>query len=81
MLVGQISTFYSVNQIYQGLLNLGFTHVFEVEQPIQLLIDSIQNLDHPVVLAYLLTVAVIFVFINLLVDLIYTFIDPRVRVH
>jgi len=44
VMVGQISTFYSVNQIYQGLLNLGFTHVFEVEQPIQLLIDSIQNL-------------------------------------
>jgi len=47
----------------------------------KLIIDSIQNLDRPVVLAYLLTVAVIFVFINLLVDLIYTFIDPRVRVH
>lgn len=47
----------------------------------KLIIDSIQNLDRPVVLAYLLTVAVIFVFINLIVDLIYTFIDPRVRVH
>jgi len=43
VLVGQISTVYSVNQIYQGLLNLGFTHVFEVEQPIQLLINSIKE--------------------------------------
>lgn len=47
----------------------------------KLIIDSIQNLDRPVVLAYLLTVAVIFVFINLMVDLVYTFIDPRVRVR
>ncbi len=47
----------------------------------KLIIDSIQNLDRPVVLAYLLTVAVIFVVINLAVDLIYTFIDPRVRVR
>lgn len=41
--VGQISTRYSVNQIYEGLLRLGFTHVYEVEQPIQLLIDSIKQ--------------------------------------
>lgn len=43
VMVGQFSTKYSVNQIYQGLLNLGFTHVFEVEQPIQLLIESIKK--------------------------------------
>ena len=45
----------------------------------KLIIDSIQNLDRPVVVAYLMVVAVIFVLINLLVDVIYTFIDPRVR--
>ncbi len=43
VMVGQFSTDYSVNQIYQAILNLGFTHVFEVEQPIQLLIDSIKK--------------------------------------
>jgi len=47
----------------------------------KLIIDSIQNLDRPVVLAYLMTVAVIFVGINLVVDVVYTFVDPRVRVH
>ena len=46
----------------------------------KLIIDSIQNLDRPVVVAYLMVVAAIFVMINLSVDIIYTFIDPRVRV-
>jgi peptide/nickel transport system permease protein len=46
----------------------------------KLIIDSIQNLDRPVVVAYLMVVAVIFVLINLCVDVIYSFIDPRVRV-
>ena len=47
----------------------------------KLIIDSIQNLDRPVVVAYLMLVAIIFVLINLMVDLVYTFIDPRVRVQ
>lgn len=47
----------------------------------KLIIDSIQNLDRPVVVAYLMVIAIIFVGINLLVDIVYTFIDPRVRVR
>ncbi|MEA3363126.1 MAG: ABC transporter permease [Thermodesulfobacteriota bacterium] len=46
----------------------------------KLIIDSIQNLDRPIVVAYLLMVSFIFVIINFLVDVIYTFVDPRVRV-
>lgn len=46
----------------------------------KLIIDSIQNLDRPVVVAYLLMVSFIFVLINFMVDVIYTFVDPRVRV-
>ncbi len=46
----------------------------------KLIIDSIQNLDRPVVVAYLLVVSLIFIGINFLVDVLYTFIDPRVRV-
>ncbi len=46
----------------------------------KLIIDSIQNLDRPVVVAYLLVVATIFVFINFIVDILYTFVDPRIRV-
>jgi len=46
----------------------------------KLIIDSIQSLDRPVVVAYLLVISVIFVAINFVVDILYTFIDPRVRV-
>lgn len=44
------------------------------------LIESIGKGDRPVVLAYLLLVAVIFVTLNLAVDILYAVIDPRVRV-
>lgn len=46
----------------------------------KLIIDSIQSLDRPIVVAYLLVVSFIFVAINFCVDVLYTFIDPRVRV-
>jgi peptide/nickel transport system permease protein len=45
----------------------------------KLLIDSINVLDRPVIVAYLLVVVLIFVLINLIVDLAYTALDPRVR--
>ncbi|MCC6533058.1 MAG: ABC transporter permease [Burkholderiales bacterium] len=46
----------------------------------KLLIDSINVLDRPVVVAYLLVIVALFVFINLLVDVLYSALDPRVRV-
>ncbi len=45
----------------------------------KLLIDSINLLDRPVVVAYLLVIVALFVAINLLVDLAYSLLDPRVR--
>ena len=45
----------------------------------KLLIDSIYRLDRPVIVAYLMIIVVMFVVINLVVDLIYTLLDPRVR--
>ncbi len=47
----------------------------------KLLIDSINVLDRPVIVAYLLVIVVMFVFINLLVDIMYTALDPRVRLR
>lgn len=44
----------------------------------KLLIDSIYRADRPVIVVYLMLVALIFVVINFLVDLIYTLIDPRI---
>lgn len=45
----------------------------------KLLIESINLLDRPVVVAYLLTVVGLFVLINLLVDILYSLLDPRIR--
>ena len=46
----------------------------------KLLIDSINVLDRPVIVAYLLIIVFLFVVINLAVDLAYTALDPRVRI-
>ncbi len=43
VMIGQFPETISESQVYDGILKLGFTHVFEVEQPIQLLIDSIRE--------------------------------------
>lgn len=45
----------------------------------KLLIESISQLDRPVVVAYMMLTVFIFVTINLIVDLLYTVIDPRIR--
>lgn len=45
----------------------------------KLIIDSINVLDRPVVVAYLMMIVVLFVVINLIVDVLYTILDPRVR--
>ncbi|KJF26986.1 nickel transporter permease NikB [Clostridium aceticum] len=43
------------------------------------LVDSIFTRDYPVVQGYVLLMALIFVTVNLMVDISYTFIDPRMR--
>ncbi len=45
----------------------------------KLLIESIYRLDRPVIVAYLIVVVALFVVINLVVDILYTLLDPRVR--
>jgi peptide/nickel transport system permease protein len=45
----------------------------------KLLIDSINVLDRPVIVAYLLVIVTLFIVVNLLVDLLYSVLDPRVR--
>ena len=47
----------------------------------KLIIDSITRLDRPVTVAYLMVVVFIFITINLLVDILYTVIDPRIRLR
>lgn len=45
----------------------------------KLLIDSIRVLDRPVVVAYMLLILTLFIAINLVVDIVYSLLDPRVR--
>jgi peptide/nickel transport system permease protein len=45
----------------------------------KLLIDSIYQLDRPLVVAYIMLATFLFVSVNLLVDLLYAALDPRVR--
>jgi peptide/nickel transport system permease protein len=47
----------------------------------KLIIDAIGVLDRPVILAYLLMTVVMFSVINLLVDILYALVDPRVRLE
>jgi peptide/nickel transport system permease protein len=45
----------------------------------KLLIDSITSLDRPVIVAYLMIIVTLFIVINLVVDILYSVLDPRVR--
>ncbi len=47
----------------------------------KLVIDAIVNLDRPIVVAYLLFVVTLFLVLNLIVDILYAALDPRVRLQ
>ncbi len=47
----------------------------------RLLLQAIEQLDYPVIISYTLLTALIFGFLNLFVDLMYAFLDPRIRYH
>ena len=47
----------------------------------RLILDSIQKLDYPVVMCWALITACIFIVINLIVDISYSFVDPRIRAN
>jgi peptide/nickel transport system permease protein len=45
----------------------------------RLILESISNLDYTVVQAAVTVGALIFTLVNLLVDIVYAYIDPRIR--
>ncbi len=47
----------------------------------KLLIEAIQTLDRPIIVAYLMMIVVVFIVINLVVDILYSVLDPRVRLR
>ena len=55
--------------------------VFSLPGMGRFLIESIQRRDYPIVEIIILIIAFAFVTINLLVDLSYGFLDPRIRVR
>ena len=53
--------------------------VFSIRGMGRLLVRGILDKDYPIVQTTILIVAVIFVMANLIVDILYTFLDPRIR--
>lgn len=47
----------------------------------KLILDSINALDRPVVVAYLIVIVCLFITLNLIVDILYRLLDPRVRLE
>ena len=45
------------------------------------IVDSLNNLDVPVLIGSVLTIAMIFILINIFVDIIYTWLDPRIKIN
>ena len=46
-----------------------------------LFLQSIQTVDIPIMAAYLIMIAMFFVVINLIVDILYYVVDPRLRIE
>ncbi len=55
--------------------------IFEWQGVGKMAIDAISVKDYPVIQGYILWMAIIYVFINLAVDLLYRFLDPRIRLE
>jgi peptide/nickel transport system permease protein len=45
------------------------------------IVEALNHLDLPVVMGCVLTIGFMFVVINILVDIIYGFLDPRIRIR
>ncbi len=56
-------------------------NVFAIKGLGRVLIQGILNRDYPVVQGAILVVSIIFVFSNLIVDILYTVVDPRIRLE
>ncbi|MBM4340233.1 MAG: ABC transporter permease [Deltaproteobacteria bacterium] len=47
----------------------------------RLLVEAILSRDYPVVQGVVLLIATVFIFVNLIVDILYSYLDPRIRYH
>ncbi|MHA1564121.1 MAG: ABC transporter permease, partial [Alphaproteobacteria bacterium] len=72
----------TVTGIALGILLTGTVvveNVFAIKGLGRVLIQSILNRDYPVVQGSMFVISALFIFANLLVDVLYTVIDPRIR--
>ena len=53
--------------------------VFSIPGLGKYMVDSIKNRDYPVVQGGVLLLAIVFSFVNLFVDIIYAYVDPRIK--
>ena len=53
--------------------------VFSIRGLGRILVGAIFDRDYPIVQGVILLISVIFVLANLVVDVVYTFLDPRIR--
>jgi ABC-type dipeptide/oligopeptide/nickel transport system permease component len=53
--------------------------VFAIPGMGRLLVTAVVDRDYPIVQSMLMITAVLFVYVNLLVDIIYAYVDPRIR--
>ena len=53
--------------------------IFQVPGISNILISSISNRDYPVIQGFVLITSTVYVLINLLIDIAYSWIDPRLR--
>ncbi|MDA3833930.1 MAG: ABC transporter permease, partial [Spirochaetales bacterium] len=81
-LKNNLITFVTIAGIHMGSLLAGAIvteKIFAWPGMGRLFLNSIVVMDFPVIIAWALVVAIIFLAINLAVDLIYVFLDPRIR--
>ena len=65
----------------QEIVKLQQDKISNIEDNLKkLIIEAIYNLDRPIVVAYLMIIVLIFVTLNLIVDITYSLLDPRVRI-
>jgi len=44
------------------------------------LVNALQNFDLPVVMGAVLVISIVFIIVNLIVDILYSWLDPRIRI-
>ena len=69
------------NEPSLGLAPIVVEQVFSIPGISRILLTSISNRDYPVVEAIIMGIAIVVILTNLLVDIIYRIIDPRIGIE